>query len=134
LISVAKQLSVFLENRPWLMARISGTLAEGGINITALSVHDTVDHAVVRLIVDQHIKAVLLLERQGLYILENDVVVVDVPNRPGALTTIARALAHADVNIQYAHATATTGQGIGALVLKTDDVERTLDVLNKVEW
>ena len=96
--------------------------------------HITVDHAVVRLVVDQHIKAVLLLERQGLFITENDVVLVELANRPGALTTVSRALAHADVNIQYAYCTATDGQGKGALILKTDALERTLDVLAKIEW
>ncbi|MBN1586181.1 MAG: ACT domain-containing protein [Candidatus Omnitrophica bacterium] len=134
MIRIAKQISVFLENRPGLMARITGILAEGQMNISALSVHDTVDHAVVRLVVDQHIKAVLLLERQGLYITENDVAVVDLFNRPGALTHVARALAHADINIQYAYCTATDGQGQGSLVLKTDNIERTLDVLSKLEW
>ena len=63
---VQKQLSVFLENRPGALAHICGILSEADINIRALSVHDTVDNAVVRLIVDNPTKALLLLEQEAL--------------------------------------------------------------------
>lgn len=126
-----KQLSVFVENRPGALAKLCGTLAEAGINILALSVNDTVDHAVVRLIVDNNIKALMLIEQQGLYLNEQDVVVVEVGNRPGVLAEIARLLARADINIDYAYCAAMEHQNEGCLVLKTDNPERTMDVLKK---
>lgn len=126
-----KQLSVFLENRPGALAKLTGTLAEAGINILALSVNDTVDHAVVRLIVDNNIRAQMLIEQQGLYLNEQDVVVVQVGNHPGVLAEISRRLARADINIDYAYCAATEHQPEGCLVLKTDDVERTLTVLKE---
>ena len=120
-----------MENRPGLLAKLCGTLSEAGINILALSVNDTVDHAVVRLIVDNNIKALMLIEQQGLYLNQQDVMVVQVGNHPGVLAEIASRLARADINIDYAYCAATEHQREGCLVLKTDNAERTLEVLRE---
>jgi len=130
-MKVQKQLSVFLENRPGALAKLCGTLSESGVNIQALSVNDTVDHAVVRLVVDNNIKALMLIEQQGLYLNEQDVLVIKVGNRPGVLSEVAKILARADINIHYAYCTANEHQPDGCLILKTDDVERTLEVLRE---
>jgi len=127
---VAKQLSVFLENRPGILARICSILSENSVNILALSIHDTVDHAVVRLIVDHPTKALLLLENEELYVMEQDVVVVDVDNRPGVLADVACKLAEADINIHYAYCTATQEQLHGCLVMKTDNPEKAAEILS----
>lgn len=129
MVRVEKQLSIFLENRPGGLAKICGTLAEAGINVLALSIHDTVDHALIRLLADRPVKALLILEQLGLYILESDVVVLDLDNRPGALAEVARKLARADINIEYAYCSATEHQGAGSLILRTDEPERTLELL-----
>src|SRR3989338_10123990 len=113
---VQKQLSVFLENRPGALAHICGILSEADINIRALSVHDTVDNAVVRLVVDNPTKALLLLEQEELYIMEQEVVILAVENKPGTLAKIAQKLGHADINIQYAYCTAATNQIGGCIV------------------
>ena len=126
---IHKQLSVFLENRPGALAQICGILSEADINIRALSVHDTVDNAVVRLIVDNPTKALLLLEQEELYILEQNVVILYVDNRPGILARIAEQLAHADINISYAYCTAGRDQDSGCIVLKTDQPEAALECL-----
>ncbi len=123
-MAVKKQLSVFLENRPGMLARACSTLSDNGVNILALSIHDTVDHAVVRFYVDNPTKALLLIEQEGFYVLEQEVVVLDVENRPGILTDIAQRLAQADINIDYAYCTATEGQEHGCLVIKVDNSER----------
>src|SRR3989338_7156677 len=127
-----KQLSIFLENRPGGLARISGILAEAGVNILALAVHDTMDHAVIRLIAEPHMKALLLLEQQGLYLLEQDVIIMKLDNRPGMLATIARTLARADINIHYAYCTATEHQLQGSLILKTDAPGRALELVRQL--
>ena len=128
---VHKQLSVFLENRPGALAKLCGTLSEAGVNILALSVNDTVDHAVIRLIVDNNIKALMLIEQQGLYLNEQEVVVVEVKNSPGVLTEVARRLARADINIDYAYCAASENQQEGCLILKTDNAQRTVEVLKQ---
>lgn len=128
---IEKQLSVFLENRPGALAHICGILSDASINVKALSVHDSVDNAVVRLILDNPMKALLLLEQEEYYILEQAVVVLYVENRPGVLAQIAQRLAHADINIAYAYCTAGRDQDRGCIVFKTDQPEATLECLRE---
>lgn len=129
MVRVEKQLSIFLENRPGGLAKICGTLAEAEINVLALTIHDTVDHAIIRLLCDRPVKALLLLEQLGLYILESDVVVYEINNHSGALAEVARTLARADINIEYAYCTALQNQTAGSLILRTDEPDRTLELL-----
>lgn len=128
---IQKQLSVFLPNRPGALAKTCAILAESGVNIMAMAVHDTVDNAVVRFLVDHPTKALLLFEQEDLYVLEQEVVVLEIANEPGELTRISQALAEADINIAYAYCTAIKQQESGCLVLKTDQTERTLEILTK---
>ena len=132
MVKIEKQLSIFLENRPGGLAKICGTLAEAGINILALMIHDTVDHAIIRLLADRPIKALLILEQLGLYILESDVLVMDLENRPGMLAEVARKLARADINIEYAYCSAAEHQGGGCLILRTDEPQRALELLSEM--
>ena len=128
---IETQLSVFMENKPGRLANICSTLAQTGVNIFSMSIHDTVDHSIIRLIVDNPTKALILLEEEGLYIVTQKVVIVFIDNRPGCLAGIARKLASADQNIEYAYCTATPNQDSGALVLKIEDAERTLEDLEE---
>ena len=120
-----------MPNRPGVLAQTCSILSEAGINILAMAVHDTVDNAVVRFLVDHPTKALLLLEQEQLYVLEQEVVVVEVDNQCGVLTHVCQALAEADINIAYAYCTATKDQEFGCLVLKTDQPERTLEILSR---
>ena len=128
---IQKQLSVFLPNRPGIMARTCSILSEAGINILAMAVHDTVDNAVVRFIVDHPTKATLLLEQEELFVMEQDVLVVEIDNRAGTLARIAQSLAEADINIAYAYCTATPNQECGCLVIRTDQLDRAQELLSK---
>ena len=128
---ITKQLSVFMENKPGRLSGICSTLGDAGVNIHAMSVHDTVDHAIVRLVVDNPTKALLLLEEEGVYIVTQDVVVLEIENKPGIISAIAKKLFHADTNIEYAYCTATKNQDFGCLVLKTKDAEQTLEILEE---
>jgi hypothetical protein len=126
---IGKQLSVFMENKPGRLSQICNALAENDINIVAMSVHDTVDHAIVRLIVDQPTKALVILEEEGVYTITQDVVVLEIENKPGIISTIARKLFRADVNIEYAYCTASKNQDFGCVVIKTKDAEQTYEIL-----
>jgi len=128
---VETQLSVFMENKPGRLAKICSTLSQQRVNIYSMSVHDTVDHSIIRFIVDNATKALILLEEEGLYIITQKVVVMTIDNRPGSLAEIARKLALADQNIEYAYCTASQHQDCGVLVLKTGDAEQTLEVLEE---
>lgn len=128
---IQKQLSVFMPNRPGLLARTCSVLSEHNVNVFAMAVHDTVDNAVVRFLVDNPTKATLLLEQEELYVMEHDVVVLDIENHIGVITRMSQSLAEADINIQYLYCTAMSGQESGCLVIKTDNPERTLDLLSR---
>lgn len=128
---IQKQLSVFMPNRPGVLAQTCSILSESGINILAMAVHDTVDNAVVRFLLDHPTKALLLLEQEELYVLEQEVAVIELTNAPGELARICRALAEADINIHYAYCTATKNQELGCLVLKTDQPERAMELLSR---
>lgn len=128
---IEKQLSVFVENKPGRLSTLCGLLAENSINITAMSVHDTIDHAIVRMMVDNPNKALILLEEEGVYLVPQDVVVIDIDNRPGIISDIAKKLFRADINIEYAYCTASKNQEHGCLVIKTKDAEQTLEILEE---
>lgn len=128
-MSIEKQLSIFIENKPGRLSQICSTLADANINIRAMSVHDTVDHAIVRLIVENSNKALILLEEEGVHIITQDVVVIEIENKPGIISDISKRLFRADINIEYAYCTASKNQDFGCLVIKTKDAEQTLEIL-----
>ena len=123
-----------MENKPGRLSKICNILADAKINVYAMSVHDTVDHAIIRLIVDNPTKALILLEEEGLYIVTQDVVVVEIDNKPGIISSIAAKLYRADINIEYAYCTATRNQDVGALVIKTQDAEQAQEILQEADF
>ena len=131
-MGVETQLSIFLENRPGNLARVCDILSQNSINVLALSTHDAVDNAVVRILCDNPTKALLLLEQEDFYVLEQKVVVIEIPNRHGVLSEVARKLARADINIGYAYCTATKLQDFGCLVIKTDMPEQAWECLQRL--
>ncbi len=127
---LATQLALFLDNRPGTLARVCEALAEARINIQAFSTSDTVDHSVVRLIVDDPHKALAIFENRGAMVVESDVLLVPGDNRPGSLATIAKKLAAAKVNIEYAYCATAPNSRTGLLVLRTDNSRKALKALN----
>ena len=130
MMKIEPQLAVFLDNRPGMLSRTCQALAAAQINILALSILDTVDHAIVRMVVDKTKDAEQVLARLHAMVQRRDVVVMDVPNTVGVLAGIAERLAQAGINIEYAYCTATAGQTGGALVLRTNDLEATINALS----
>ena len=128
----AQQLSVFLENQPGVLAKLAQALASGRVNLLGMSVSDTVDHAVVRLVVDNPARARRILEEANLLVVENDVLAVPLANRPGALSDTAQRLARAHVNIEYAYGSGVAKKGARALLfLRVSDTKKALRVLNR---
>ena len=124
---IEKQLSIFLENKPGVLAEVCKTLGAHDINIRGLSVSDTVDYAVVRLIVDDAQKAIHILGEHGALVVETDVLAVKMANEPGELAKLAADLARANVNIEYAYG--TSNSGLGTVFLRVSDVKKALKTL-----
>ena len=130
-VSIEPQLAVFLDNRPGVLARVCQALAKASINIRALSILDTVDHAIVRMIVDRPREAEQVLAGMHTMLQRRDVLVVTLPSRIGALADIAQRLTEAGINLEYAYCTApASGQGEGVIVLRTNDLEATVNALS----
>jgi hypothetical protein len=100
---IEKQLSLFLVNKPGVLAEVCKTLGNNGVNIRGMSISDTVDHAVVRVIVDDADKAIHVLGDHGVLVVETDVLALRVSDHPGEMAKVARKLARAKINIEYAY-------------------------------
>lgn len=99
-----RQISIFLENRPGQLAQICRDLAAAEINIATLSLADTGDFGIVRMIVDDHEKAKSVLSEKGHAVNVCEVVAVCVPDRPGGMAGVMDALDRAGANIEYSYA------------------------------
>jgi hypothetical protein len=121
-IETATQLAIFLANRPGALARVCEALANAQINIHALATSDTVDHSVVRMVVSDPTKALMLLGEAGVLALETEVLMIETASEPGVLTKIAERL-------EYAYLAGGRGAEKGLIVLRPSDVEKAQAVL-----
>ena len=117
------QLAVFLSNRPGALARVCDALAKAEINIHALATSDTVDHSVVRMVVSDPTRALMLLGEAGVLALENDVLMIQSDNYPGTLARIAERLSQAEVNIEYTYMAGMLNADRGLMILRPNDVD-----------
>ena len=97
-MEITKQLAVFLDNRPGTLSRVCAALAEAKVNIHALTTSDTIDHSVVRMVVDDPQTAVWLLEERGAMVVEDEVLLVEAAAHE--LEPVAQAAAPADLPLQ----------------------------------
>ena len=116
-----KQISIFLENKPGQLAGICRTLAQADINIATLSLADTADFGIVRMIVDDHAKGCEVLSAAGFAVRETDVVTATVPNRPGGMAEITAKLDAAGADIEYSYAYSLGHADKAVLLFKFDD-------------
>jgi len=116
-----RQISIFLENKPGQLSAICRDLADAGINIATLSLADTSDFGIVRMIVDDHEKAQNVLADKGHVVNVCKVVAVCVPDRPGGMAGVMSALDKAGVNIEYSYAFAFHSGEKAVLVFRFGD-------------
>jgi hypothetical protein len=128
-VETATQLAVFLANRPGALARVCEALAQAEINIHALATSDTVDHTVVRMVVSDPTKALMLLGEAGVLALETEVLTIETASQPGVLAKIAERLAEVEVNIEYAYLAGGRAAEKGLIILRPSDVEKARRVL-----
>jgi len=131
-LETATQLALFLANRPGALARVCEALANAGINIQALATSDTVDHTVVRMVVSNPTKALMLLGEAGVLALETEVLTIETASEPGVLARIAERLAEAHVNIEYTYLAGSRESQKGLIVLRPSDVEKAMRVLQEL--
>ena len=124
------QLSVSVQNERGVVSRITGLLGREGINIHALTLTGGIDHGYIRLIVDQEKKAEQLLKADGFLVFTREVVLLEIENRPGALGEVSALWADHGVNLEYAYCAGGPSVNRGLVVLRVDDTDKALAVLN----
>ncbi len=129
-VRIVEQLAIFIANKPGTLVEVCDALADDQINIYGLTVSDTVDHAVVRMVVSDTRKAIAMLEARGTLVVENDVIMIENNNRPGGLSRIVKALAAVKVNIEYAYLASMPTAKKGLLILRVSDVKKALKSLS----
>jgi len=129
-MQIAKQLALFLENRPGMLARVCDALAVAGINIYAISSSDTVDHIVLRMVVSDPAKALFVFEEHGTLVVEDDVLMITGDNKPGSLAKLSHKLAAGKVNIEYAYCATPPNAKKGLLILRVSDAKKAMKLLN----
>ncbi len=116
-----KQISIFLENKPGQLSSICRALAKENVNIATLSLADSADFGIVRLIVDDHVKGCEVLAKAGFAVIQTEVVMATVQDRPGGMAEIMEKLDAAGVDIEYSYAYALGNGEKAVLVFKFDD-------------
>jgi hypothetical protein len=128
---MVEQISIFLENKSGRLAEVTSILAGGGINIRALSLADTADFGIFRLIVHDPASAERLLRESGFTMARNEVVAVVVPDRPGGLAGILAALQGKGINVEYMYAFVQRSEGNAVLIFRFDDTDKAIAVLQQ---
>lgn len=123
-----EQISVFLENRPGVVADLCSALIESEINIRAVTILDTTDIGTLRMVVDSPDKAKESLKNAGAAYMVVPVVVLPIKNTPGGFAEVARTFAKHDVNIEYVYASADPGAKRSLGIFRVDNVEKALSI------
>jgi hypothetical protein len=126
-----KQISIFLENKKGRMAEVTRTLSKEKLNIRALSLADTADFGVLRIIVDNPERCLAVLKSGGFVAQVTEVIAVEVEDKPGGLARILEVLDADNVNVEYMYAYVEKSKENAIVICKIDDRERALSVLKK---
>ncbi|MBC8209253.1 MAG: ACT domain-containing protein [Desulfobulbaceae bacterium] len=124
-----EQIAVFLENKSGRLAEITATLATAGINIRALSVADTSDFGILRLIVDDVEQAKQVLKDGGFTVGITNVIAVEVDDRSGGLASVLKTIDHAEINVEYMYAFVNNSGENAVLIFRFDDMDRAIAAL-----
>jgi len=126
-----KQISVFLENKKGRLAEVTKTLFHEKINIRALSLADTADFGVLRIIVDNPERSLTVLKSHGFVAQVTEVIAVEVEDRPGGLSQILEVLDQDNVNVEYMYAYVEKSRENAIVICRIDDRERAIQILQR---
>lgn len=128
-----QQISIFLENRKGRLLEALETIGRAKINIRALSIADTSEFGILRLIVPDPDKAKRVLEKNKFTVRENEVIAVEVSDRPGGLAEVLRALSDAGLNVEYMYAFVEKKGEKAVVVLRTENINAGIKALKKAK-
>ncbi len=126
-----KQISVFIENRPGRLLEVVDLIGEHGINMKALSLADSSDFGIARLIVNNTDKAVEALKENGFTVSVTNILACLIEDKPGSLARILRLLAEEGINVEYMYGFASPIAGRAVMVFKLSDIDKAQDLLHR---
>ncbi len=126
-----KQISIFLENKSGRLAKVTSVLGENSINIRALSIADTTDFGILRLIVNDPDKAFNALKEAGFTVSSTDVIAVEVPDSPGGLAGALTVLQESGINIEYLYAFLQKATNAALVVFRVEQLDDAITTLQK---
>nr|WP_321399223.1 ACT domain-containing protein [uncultured Desulfobacter sp.] len=126
---MAEQISIFIENKEGRLAEVTAILRDAGVNIRALSLADTTDFGVLRLIVNENEKATTALRDQGFTVGKTRVLAVEVHDEPGGLNQVLDPLSEQGVNVEYMYAFANPQCKNAIMIFRFDDLEKAKVIL-----
>lgn len=124
-----EQISIFIENKSGRLAEVARVLGEKGVNIRALSLADTSDFGILRLLVDNTDVALETLKGSGFTVNKTDVVAVEVPDQPGGLCEILQRLDDSQINVEYMYAFVERNAGNAVIIFRFDETDNAIDKL-----
>ncbi len=125
-----KQLSVFIENKKGRLAEITKVLGDNKIDIRAISVADTSDFGILRIIVDRPEEAMEALKTAGMTVSLSDIIVVAVSDSPGAFSQVVQILSDNDIGIEYVYAFMSRDKGKAFVIIRADNIKKAASVLS----
>ena len=126
-----EQLSVFVENKPGKLVEALETLAEAKIDLRALSLADTSDFGILRIIVNKPEHALEVLSEAGYLVKSNEVLAVVIGDKPGGLASVVRVLAEAGVDIEYTYAFVAHSNDKAYVIIRVDNNDAAVEILTK---
>ncbi|GAM11571.1 hypothetical protein OR1_03887 [Geobacter sp. OR-1] len=124
-----EQISIFIENKSGRLAEVSRILGDAGVNIRALSLADTSDFGILRLIVNDREKAITILKGKGFTVSKTEVVAVEVPDQPGGLASILQVLDSEAINVEYMYAFVERCGDNAVIIFRFDETEKAISAL-----
>ena len=132
-VKIQRQLTVALENYPGRLAAVTTVIAKHSINIEALSLIDTIEQGVIRLVTSDPTYCKSLLVEAGFYVIEADVLGVELTNIPGQLLLLTMALAEAEINLEYIYGSTIDTSDQMRLMLKVSDLKQAYQIITALE-
>ena len=124
-----QQISVFLENKTGRLADVTRLIADASVNIRAISIADTADFGILRLIVDKPPEAVEALSKGGFTTRMTDVLAIEIPDRPGSLAQVMEVFKETGVNIEYLYASLEKDNSTAVVIFKVEDIAHCLKIV-----
>lgn len=126
-----KQLSVFIENKEGRLKKTMDTLGKENINIRALSIADTTNFGILRLIVSEFEKAKAILEENKFVVNETDVIAIEIPDKPNGLSAVLNILDKKEINLEYLYAFVAKKTNQAIVVFRVQNIDESIELLSK---